>query len=205
MKFSSALPLFISSLATASSSSPGIRGRQLDAFCEPGFNLAWVTFDFNKNWTPIEHGDFVTDIGFGFTVKAFAGEGGVSGSPRIYDSDIVGGLDPDLEQKIGNLVIIQEFNSVEPDDNMFGGTLVFDFDTPTDVYSLQLVDTEEKSKVRVFAEGNKDVIEPAQVSDGEIQDVMIETTKVDKIKIKLSGSGGVGNIKMCIPECGTGL
>lgn len=202
---------FLFSLALiGSAASSSIRGnssrRDLvvsrEDFCKPGFHLAWVTFDFTRNWTPIAAGSYVTDIGFGFTLSVDGEEDGGEQGPRIYDSNAAGGLDPDLEVNRGNLLIVQQAGSTEPNDSRSGGTIILDFENPTDVYSIQLVDTEEQTKIRVFSDSSRTVHKPAPIGDGDVQDVIIEQYDADKIKIKLAGSGGIGNIKMCMRDDG---
>jgi len=184
----------LSAFASAKTGDPG--------FCQPGYQLAWVTFDFNKNWTPINAGDYVTDIGFGFTITARPSEDGVTGGgPRIYDSNAVGGLDPDLEVKLGNLLIVQQADSEEPNDNRKGGSIVFHFEEATDIYSVQLVDTEETTRVITFSEAGRVSEEAETVPDGGVQDFLVNKKGIDKMKIKFTASGAIGNLKMCIPEC----
>jgi hypothetical protein len=211
MKISQTLVLVVSyfllpSYATTSNhgSSPQ---RQLVAdeasFCNEGFQLAWVTFDMRKDWTPILPGEYLKDIGFGFTMSVTpwgAGEEDAAG-PRVYDSSSVGGHDPDLELGLGNLLIIQQGDSVEPNDNMHGGVMHFFFDRPTDIYSIQLVDFEESNKIFFVSQGKRTQKKPTRMDDRSYEDMVVLQHQVDKMKIKLFGSGAVGNIKMCIPRC----
>ena len=68
-----------------------------------------VHFNEMADSTPIDHGEYVGDLGFGFQLSVVPGPGGETVTqPRIYDSDIDGGADPDLEVDCGNLLIIQE-------------------------------------------------------------------------------------------------
>lgn len=77
----------------------------------------------------------------------------------IFDSDCPGGCsgdDPDLNSNNGKVLIITEdFDSSDPDDSAFGGTLEFDFTTlfagEANIVSLQVTDTEEGGTIDLFS------------------------------------------------------
>ena len=112
-------------------------------FCRRGYHLAWVTFDFHKDWTAISSGSYVQDVGFGFTmsVHCHAPNSDQACLPRIYDSSALENPTGRILKgpSLGNILVIQDTESMEPHENEMGGVIMFEFDAPSDVYSLQLV------------------------------------------------------------------
>jgi hypothetical protein len=185
----------------APSSEPTVQPSQSPSgFCPLGTNLTKVTFSHNRDETKYySHGDYVKDLGFGFTLSVAPGPGGKSTrKPRIYDSDIDNGADPDLEQNLGNLLIIQQ--EVQPDvpnDNRFGGTLTFKFDRPTNIKSIGLVDTEERVEMGFYSVNGRERVLPSRIANGTSQVVDVDKLEVDELKIQFSGSAGTSFIEMC--------
>lgn len=111
---------------------------------------------------------------------------------------------------LGNLIIIAENDTDanndglvdNPDDEAAGGTLVFDFDTPRYINSLDLVDIENSgSRVRAFAVGGTllaDITIPA-LGDNSVQTVTLDQPAVSRLEIELADSGAVGAIDICAP------
>jgi len=199
--------VILSSLLLSSSLALDIFERELKAgpiheFCNEGYALAWVSFDYRSDCTPILGGEVLEDIGFGFTMSILPGEGAVEGiGPTVYDTDLEGGNDEDLEVKVGNALIIQEQEAEGPDDNAFGGEFIFDFDEPTDVYSIQLVDIETKTRLTFRSNGDRAVFRPEPAGDRSINNIYLGQKDLDKLQVKLFGSGAIGRIMMCVPEC----
>lgn len=88
------------------------------------------------------HGDYIElgeDIGDGITVSVTrAGDR----RARIYDTNFVGGADPDLEVGIGNCLIMQQVGTSEPNDNVSGGQMRFKFPQAVFADEITIVDAE---------------------------------------------------------------
>ena len=171
--------------------------------CPVGTTLTMVDFSTSKDGsTNYSHGDYVKNLGYGFVLAVQPGPGAKKRPrrPRIYDSSIEGGADADLEAAgEGNLLIIQE-RGKQVDDNELGGAIIFKFDQPTDIISIGLVDTEEKT-VLVFrsTSGTEKVIAP-RIANGTAQTVEVNQSDVDKLKVKFAGSAGISHIEICCPD-----
>jgi hypothetical protein len=160
------------------------------SFCPVGSVLTTVGFNQYKSGAPIASGDYVSNPGYGFTVSVQPGLGGKSVTkPRIYNSNNVGGADPDLEVGLGNLLIIQEENGANnaPDDNELGGKFIFKFAAPTQIKSIGLVDVEDTSLV------------PMPTVNGGTETVPLSENAVVSLKVAMKGSGGISFIEMCVP------
>ena len=120
--------------------------------------------------------------------------------PRIFDSSLSDTADPDLEVNLGNLLIIQEdVKPDEPDDNEKGGIMLFKFDSPTNIKSVGLVDTDERRVVLVFVSvyGRERII-PDPIANGTSQVVEVSQLEVEKLKVKFSGSGATSFVELCL-------
>lgn len=116
----------------------------------------------------------------------------------IFDSANPTGDDPDLATPSqGNVLIISEDNdSSDPDDSATGGTIVFEFENPAEIFDLKTVDTEEGGEIRLFDANSNSlgtVVIPA-VADGELQQVLIDTVGVSRMEVELNGSGAIDDI-----------
>ena len=150
--------LFTISLIALSSNAygqanPGC-GNYTITFDEPGLippATATSTTVINTQYA-IPGGANPLPAGAGVTISATGGANG-AGNPAldlatVYNSNITGGQDPDLENGsgFGNLVILQENNgwptNMSPDDDT-DGTIIFDFELPMNEFSGTFVDFEE--------------------------------------------------------------
>ena len=87
----------------------------------------------------------------------------------------------------------------EPDDEAKGGKLMFTFQGPTKVYSIDLVDIEEKGvTIRVVRSGGKSkLIKVPAKGNGSLQTIEINEPKTVKLEVKLTKSGAVDNLRLC--------
>lgn len=161
--------------------------------CPDGFTLA--------DFTGENAGTFVDDQFDGFTVTAQRdGDGaGSANDAMIFDSANPTGGDWDLGfANQGNLIIISEDgDSSDPDDNAGGGTITFDFDNPSDLHDIKLMDIEETGGTidLLDADGNliKTVAIPA-AGNNSIQTIELKAAGVSQMKINLAGSGAVDDL-----------
>ena len=170
--------------------------------CGPGYTS--IVFDF-ETFTP---GQYVTTLSDGTTtVSAFAKRGGYTAQgPRIYDSDSSGGEDEDLEAGVGNLLIVQESNKMEPDDNADGGFITFSFTTePVVVESITLVDNNLASFMKC-SNGGSQIYRVTTLTGGEASVVVTSTGRselVDECTVRFRKSGGIASLNVCVPTSTT--
>ena len=188
-----------SSSSTRSSRQPRIFSRK--KFCEHGSFPVDITFETDANGNVIPPGAYLTDLNYGFTLWTDSQKGAfVANGPRVYDSDGFGGNDPDLEQGFGNVLIVQEREDLPPDDSASGGSIIIDFDNPTDIFGLRVLDTENPAKITTTVNGNDlATIESEAVANGTSTIVAIKTKQVDQLRVKFPGSGALDTIRLCLP------
>ena len=117
----------------------------------------------------------------------------------IFDSNNVTGGDHDLEfDGQGNILIISEDNdSSDADDNAGGGTITFDFDDPSEVVSINLLDIEEAGGTVDLLDDNGDLIRSVDIpvtGDGEQQELAIDTAGVSTMNVNFVGSGAIDDL-----------
>ncbi|NNF02189.1 MAG: T9SS type A sorting domain-containing protein, partial [Bacteroidia bacterium] len=102
---------------------------------------------FDSDLSPYQHGQFFYDQWVGVTITATANGNGVD-TVIIFDSNVNGTADPDLEVNIGPMLIIPD-NIVDtnsnglvddPNDNGTGGVMIFEFDECVTINSFVFVD-----------------------------------------------------------------
>lgn len=158
--------------------------------------------DFMKlDFSGLSKGTTVSNQFDGVTISAQkSGDG--AGSPNdamIFDSNHPTGGDHDLEYDgLGNILIISEDNDAsDPDDNAGGGVITFDFDAPSDLQNIRLLDIEENGgSIKLFdADGNliKTVAIPAAGNNSN-QLIDLEAADVAVMEIHLAGSGAVDDL-----------
>ena len=152
-------------------------------------------------FSSFSHGDIVT-AGEGFTVRAVRAQDGPNGAnaAMVFNSNLSGTADPDLEVNEGNLLIITEdFDGSDPDDNAGGGTFFFDFDDISTLESIRFVDLEgaEAGSIRLYdSEDNLiDTIPAVATGDGGSNVQPINVEGVARMEVELTGSGSIDFIK----------
>jgi hypothetical protein len=127
----------------------------------------YLTLDFNKG---VLQGDYVTDqlkTIYGVTISAVANKGGYTpgGAARVFDTSKpgseagmgspnkscggpgigVGGQKGSLYENCaprGNVVIVQKSDVVTPASSQFGGSVIFDFDSPVYIRKIVILDSD---------------------------------------------------------------
>jgi len=115
----------------------------------------------------------------------------------VFDSANPTGGDPDLQTfNQGNLLIVSEDNDSNDPDDAVGGVITFDFDNPSRIFDLKVVDTEEGGTVELFdADGaSLGVIDLPNLQDGGLEQVMIDVDGVSQMVVTLNGSGAIDDI-----------
>lgn len=115
----------------------------------------------------------------------------------VFDSANPTGGDGDLQTfNQGNLLIVSEDNDSSDPDDAVGGVITFDFDNPSRIFDLKVVDTEEGGTVELFdANGNSlGVIDLPNLADGGLEQVMIDVDGVSQMVVTINGSGAIDDI-----------
>ena len=117
----------------------------------------------------------------------------------IFDTNNPTGGDTDLRYSDkGKVIIISEDNdSSDPDDNAHGGTITFDFDNPSLVESIELLDIEESGGKITALDINGNVLKTVSIparGDNSAQTIDIDTDGVASLVISLKGSGAVNDL-----------
>ncbi|WP_342076141.1 SdrD B-like domain-containing protein [Yoonia sp. SS1-5] len=116
----------------------------------------------------------------------------------VFDTDNPTGGDHDLAYDgRGNALIISEDNdSGDPDDNAGGGWIKFDFDNPTDLVSLVVLDAEEGGRIYTRGPdgGDWDTVDIPGGTDNGAQTVAIGQDGVAEMYVYLRGSGAIDDL-----------
>jgi hypothetical protein len=155
----------------------------------------------------LDSGDVVNSQFEGVSIEAQKSWDG-SGSRNdamIFDTDNPTGGDHDLEYNgVGNALIISEDNdSSDADDNWYGGTMTFDFDAPSEVVSISMLDIEENGgTIDLFdADGGLlDTVDIPAGADNSQQELIINTANVSSMNVNLVGSGAVDDLTFIPPS-----
>lgn len=161
-----------------------------------------VTVDFEG----LSSGDVVDGQFEGVTVSAQrAGDGGDSqNDAMIFDTNSPTGGDHDLAyDDRGNALIISEDNdSSDADDNARGGTMTFDFEAPSEVVSINMLDIEEAGGTIDLFDADGSLISTVEIpasGDNSQQEVIINADNVSTMNVNLVGSGAVDDLTF-IPQ-----
>ncbi len=145
----------------------------------------------------------------GITFSAFSNKKSTH-SALIFDTDLDNTADPDLEQNVGNVMIIAENLKDRdndglidsPDDNARGGSITVMFDQPFFVESFLALDLERAgSQVIAFdAEGSEILrTDLPRTGDSQNEEVELNVGGVSKLMFQYRDSGAFTNLLFC-PE-----
>lgn len=161
--------------------------------CPDGFSL--------EDFSGVGKGTVVGTQFDGFSVVAQrSGDAADSeNDAMIFDSNHPTGGDHDLEySNLGNIIIISEDNdSHDPDDNAHGGSITFDFDNPSDVHDIKLLDIEESGGTIDLFDADGTLIKSVDIpaaGDNSIQTIKLDAVDVGSMVINLVGSGAVDDL-----------
>ncbi len=130
----------------------------------------------------------------------------------LFDTDNPTGGDLDLGVNLGMGLIIAEddFDGNndglvdDPDDEQKGGSIFFDFDIPSTVCSVRLVDIDENPGTMLRFYRNGDLVNPTDsmtilsLGDSAIQDVFFHEEMVDRFEVFFKGSGLVRGAEVIV-------
>jgi hypothetical protein len=107
----------------------------------------------------------------------------------------------------GNVLIIQESNTEQPDDNERGGMITFDFASMVDtMYAIGLMDIDEEGTTIMVTYEDESGMEQTKTIDvpvyggNSVQTVRIDLDNVSQLKANLSGSGAVTYLAICVGD-----
>ena len=114
----------------------------------------------------------------------------------LFDTNNPTGEDFDLgASDLGNVLIISEDGDTsDPDDNVKGGTLTFEWDTSVDITGVDLLDIDEPGSSITLFDGNSHEIatlEIPELEDNGFQQLGFDVENVARMDIFLAGSGAV--------------
>ena len=169
--------------------------------------------EIGADLTPYTHGEIFNTQWPGISVSAVANisyAGGVD-TVIVFDSDLTGTADPDLEVGVGNMLIIAE-NVVDanndgliddPDDNQNGGLMVFEFDDLVRINSFDFVDQDQNNLPTVTAFDASGAIllqvSVPNMGQGSVQNLALNISGVKRLEIFSVASYAVTNFNI---DCG---
>jgi hypothetical protein len=133
-----------------------------------------------------------------------------SANPTGKDTDLATpGYGPGNSVALHNLLIIPEYLTDnngdglvdDPNDSSKGGVIIFHFDQPTEIQSIDMIDIEGKKTSIKLYDAATEVIRTDVPSRGDnsVQTIRWEKKpKVVKLKVLLEGSGAVDNLRICL-------
>ncbi|QUJ75150.1 hypothetical protein KDD17_08915 [Sulfitobacter albidus] len=160
-----------------------------------------VTIDFEG----LNSGDVVSDQFDGVTISGQREHDTDNvNDAMIFDTDNPTGGDHDLAfNGVGNALIISEDNDgSDADDNAGGGTLTFNFEAPSEVLSINILDVEEQGgTIDLFdVDGNLiDTLGIPASGDNSQQELIINAQNVSIMDVNLVGSGAVDDLTFIPP------
>jgi serine-aspartate repeat-containing protein C/D/E len=154
--------------------------------------------DAKLDFEGLNSGAVVNDQFAGVTITAQrATNNTAANDAMIFDSNAPTGGDHDLEYTgRGNILIISEDNDSSDADDAIGGTITFDFDNPSDLKDIVLLDIEEAGGTIVLtkADGSTQTIAIPAAGDNSAQTITLNATDVVSMDINLVGSGAVDDL-----------
>ena len=111
---------------------------------------------------------------------------------------------------LGNVLIVQSSDKTItiPDDNVDGGSILFEFKTPVLFESLGLLDIDYATSITILTEtdsGEMNELPPIAVEllgDNSFQVVGINEVNVKQLRVSFTRSGAVTDISFCYPSTG---
>lgn len=153
---------------------------------EPGA----VKLDFENFAT----GDILGTQIDGVTISAMGG----SGDAMIFDSQNPTGGDGDLETQVaqlGNVLIVSEDGDKNDPDDAVGGKITFEFETPSSIFDLKVIDTEEGGTITLTLEdGSTQTFDIPNLVNGGVGQVVMDVADVVRMDVQLDGSGAIDDL-----------
>ncbi|MEM9787245.1 MAG: Hint domain-containing protein, partial [Pseudomonadota bacterium] len=126
----------------------------------------------------------------------------------VFDSANPTGGDGDLSVPgVGNILILSEDGDTsDPDDNLTGGTFVFEFAGPTTVNTLDIIDAASGGEIRLYDEDGNLLaeIDVPVGSDNTLITQSVDIAGVTRMDVELFGTGALTNIDFTTVNSDTG-
>ncbi|MEJ2569884.1 MAG: PKD domain-containing protein, partial [Anaerolineales bacterium] len=193
---------------------------------DPGVCPIFLDFETDANGEALQAGTFIDDewasLGITITTNSPSAHPAMifdSGNPTGNDDDLgtpnedfggpgVGkggekGAPGENSVPLGNVLILsQDANPNDPNDYYGGGTFIFEFDQPTDVFEIHIldIDTGERDGVVTGYDTDGKVVGrewiPA-LGNNSFQIMQLGFENVIRLKVKIEASGAVAGLKLC--------
>ncbi|MDF1694811.1 MAG: Ig-like domain-containing protein [Saprospiraceae bacterium] len=190
-----------------------------------GFTFPNINFDFDPNGQTIAAGSDPSEIWATWGVHITTNDP-TDHPPRIFDSENPGSWDLDLgspnedfggpgngsgggsgtigenSKHLYNVLIINSDNSNTPNDKSNGGTLIFNFDTPRTIASIEVLDFDHgkiDGYVKAYDASNN-LIKQVPVyafGDNSYQKLVIGANNVSKLEVDANNSFSVATLFFC--------
>ena len=188
--------------------------------CALSAQAGFITIDFETDdlGAPLTNGQEIESPDEFGAIVSIRGAGGNSGA-AIFDTDPmgpnVGGPDEDLLVGLGNILILQSSASTHgtqtvpgffdvPNDSSNGGRLLFDFVTPTELVSIDVVDVDDDSSMIVTLIDSMGLRREYTLAEGFTNDILIAPSGFDTLDLTTLASqvGEGGGIATATEDLG---
>jgi len=193
---------------------------------DPGICPIFLDFETGANGDALQAGTFIDNewAAYGITITT----NNPSAHPAmIFDSSNPTGNDQDLgspnkdfggpgvgsggeegmpgENRLsqGNVLILsQDANPNNPNDYYGGGSFIFEFDQPTDVYEIHIldIDSDERDGVVIGYDVNGDTVGREWIDalgNNSFQVMQLGFENVTRLKVTIEASGAIAGLKLC--------
>lgn len=175
-----------------------------------GSDCEELDVDHRPGLSEMQKGEVVTDqfAVIGLTVSASNNRAIHPDKAIIFDpAGDTTNADPDLHTDLGKVLIVAE-NDVDanadgfidvPDDEAFGGDLVFDFADAVNLETVTAVDIDDANPSRVHllhSGGGTTTVDLLNLGDGTVQELQLAIFALDVVRmtVELGGSGGIAGM-----------
>ena len=132
------------------------------------------------------------DASFGSPNSACGGGGGIGMGAGGQSSNCAG---------LGNVIMIQQNNSIEQLPNPAGGEIVFDFPTPAIIQSLGVFNVREGGDVTFTKSGGQtELITIPSMAANSVVDLLpgsMDVADVESVAVRFNGVGAISNFGIC--------
>ncbi len=192
----------------------------------PGVCPIFLDFETSANGDALQAGTFIDDewAAYGITITT---DNPTAHPAMIFDTSNPTGNDKDLgspNEDFGGpgvgrggeegmpgenslsldnvLILSQDANPNNPNDYYGGGSFFFEFDQPTDVYEIHIldIDSNERDGVVIGYDADGEVVGRewiAALGDNSFQVLQLGFENVTRLKVKLEASGAIAGLELC--------
>ena len=148
----------------------------------------------------------------GIHISGVANGEGFPNAIIVFDSNVSGSKDPDLEVDVGNIAILADNLDDEnsdglvdkPGENIFGGRQIYAFDQPVSIGSFLFIDKDHGIPEKAIAyDASNNVIKQVLIpvaGNASVQTVHVDAANVSRLVIDYRDSGGLTQIEVCFQD-----